>query len=135
MNGQKLFPKTIKDWCAKYPDALEKMIAEYGFAQYKEAISDLMRIGSDLRHIETGAAVILAPLHDFDNWKAGEMCRAKFDAMRIPQKNERVMMYAGDREYISNCCSATMKDPSTFDICPQCKDHCQPVLAELDDLI
>lgn len=135
MNGQNLSPKVIKDWCAKYPDALEKMIAMYGHMQYKQAISDLMRIGSDLRHIETGAAVILSPLHDFDNWKAGEMCQAKYDAMRVPQKNERVMMYRSDYDYISNCCGANIKDPSTSDVCPKCKEHCQPVLAELDDLI
>lgn len=133
--SDKLSPKVIKDWCTKHPDALEKMIAMYGHMQYKQAIADLMRIGSDLRHIETGAAIILAPLHDFDNWKAGEMCLSKFDAMRMPQKNERVMMYTKDREYISNCCGATMKDPDTSMVCPKCKEHCQPVLAELDRLV
>lgn len=135
MAYDKLSPKVIKEWCVKHPGALEKMIAMYGKMQYDQAISDLMRIGSDLRHIETGAAVILAPLHDFDNWKAGNMCPAKFDAMRVPQKNERVMMYASDYEYISNCCSATMKDPETSDVCPKCKEHCNPVLAELNNLI
>lgn len=135
MNSEKLSPKVIEDWCKQHPGALQKMVASYGYMCYMDAVSDLMRIASDLRQIEANAAVLLAPLNDYDNWKAGDMCRAKFDHLRMPEKTERVPMVFGDTEYVSNCCDAKIPDPNTSDVCPKCKEHCKPVLAGLDTLI
>ncbi len=125
MNGKKITPKSIIEWCKEYPDALEQLIHSYGHSQYKQAISDLYLIGQDLRSIETGAAVILAPLHDFDNWKSGKMSGSRSEAMREPNSKEKKR-----NTYVSNCCSSPLVDYGAIDVCQKCGEHCDPVLCD-----
>ena len=125
MAVKKLSPEVIRQWNDKNPGSLEKLIAEFGFMCYKQAIADLMIVSKDVRQIESNTAVLIAPLIDYDKWAVADRCIYRGDAMRSPEADEFVVR---EVQYESNCCGAPLVS-NTSDVCGKCKEHCGPIVS------
>lgn len=128
-------PKQIIDFAQKNPAALEQLIASFGYECYRAAINDMTRSFADAATCsipERGVTAILISNHHLEHWKSGEMCKWKHKLEETPPARLKI---AAGHKYVSNCCDAPMADPLVSDYCPKCREHCEPVLEDLDEMI
>jgi hypothetical protein len=53
----------------RFPEATEKLIHAFGFQHYRQAISDLMAYGREVRVENTDVVLIAISKSDYDFWK------------------------------------------------------------------